>query len=129
MQVHTKSVGEQGVINQWLQEEQQGVKEEQKVIKSELTKLNNLLTIQEQGKLPSQTQPNPNSQNTKGVNAITTRSGKVVDRPSPSTSQLTRVNNEEVEIDEGEPSISLPFPHALKNSKSILDQGEVIGVE
>ena len=96
MQVHAKSMEEQGKINQRFLEEQQGVKEEQKVIKSQLTKLNNLLTIQEQGKLPSQTQPNPSTQNTRGANAITTRSGKVVDRPSPSTSQLTRVNNEGV---------------------------------
>ncbi|KAL5564894.1 hypothetical protein UlMin_028058 [Ulmus minor] len=126
MQVHAKSVEEQGKINHRLLEEQQGVKEEQKVIKSQLTKLNNLLMIQEQGKLPSQTQPNPSTQNTRGANAITTQSGKVVDRPSPSTSQLTRVNNEGVEIDEGEPSIPLPFPQALKNSKSSLDHCEII---
>ena len=126
MQVHAKSVEEQGKINQRLLEEQQGVKEEQKVIKTQITNLNNLLRIQEQGKLSFQTQPNPSTQNTRGVNAITTRSGKVVDRPSPSTSQPIRVNNEGVEIDEGEPSIPLPFPQALKNSKSSLDHGEII---
>ncbi|KAL5577937.1 hypothetical protein UlMin_019636 [Ulmus minor] len=53
MQVHAKSMEEQGKINQWLLEEQQGVKEEQKVIKSQLTKLTNLLTVQDQGHFPS----------------------------------------------------------------------------
>ena len=57
------------------------------MIKNQLTKLNNLLTVQEQGRFPSQPQPNPrgqhmtqtsnlDNQNVKEVNAITTRSGK-----------------------------------------------------
>ena len=65
-------------------------------------------------------------QNTRGVNAIITQSGKVVDRPSPSTSQRIRVNDEVVDIDKVEPSILLPFPQALKSSKSSLDHGEII---
>ncbi|KAL5548071.1 hypothetical protein UlMin_003302 [Ulmus minor] len=59
MHVHAKSMEEQGKINQRLLEEQQWVKEEQKVIKSQLTKLTSLLTVQEQGHFPSQPQLNP----------------------------------------------------------------------
>ncbi|KAL5573527.1 hypothetical protein UlMin_023124 [Ulmus minor] len=58
MQVHAKSMEEQGKINQRLLEEQQGVKEEQKVIKSQLTKLTSLLTVQEQ-EAPSDSMPVP----------------------------------------------------------------------
>ncbi|KAL5556361.1 hypothetical protein UlMin_038597 [Ulmus minor] len=58
MQVHAKSMEEQGKINQRLLEEQQGVKEEQKVIKSQLTKLTSLLTVQEQ-EAPSDSVPVP----------------------------------------------------------------------
>ena len=72
---------EQGKMNKY-------IVDEQREFRSQLTKLTNSLATQEQGNLPSQPQPNPSSQNTRGVNAITTRSGKVVDRPSPSTSQL-----------------------------------------
>ena len=100
--------------------------DEQREFRSQLTKLTNSLATQEQGRLPSQRQPNPSSQNTRGVNAITTRSEKVVDRPSPSTSQPIRVNDEGVEIDEVEPSIPLPFLQALKSYKSYLDHVEII---
>ncbi|KAL5554757.1 hypothetical protein UlMin_042158 [Ulmus minor] len=103
MEVQNKNVEEQGKMNKQ-------IVDEQRELRSQLTKLKNSLA----------------TQNTRGANAITTRSRKVVDRPSPSTSQLTRVNNEGVEIDEGEPSIPLPFPQALKNSKSSLDHGEII---
>ena len=67
--------------------------------------------VQEKCRFPSQPQPNPKAQNTKGVNAITTRSGKVVDRPSPSTNQIIRIDDEEGDIEEVEPLFPVPFPH------------------
>ena len=84
------------------------------------------MTTQEQCRLPSQSQPNPSSQNTKGVNAITTRSGKVADGPSPSTSHPIRSNDDEVGRDEVEPIIPAPFPQALKSPKSSIDHSEII---
>ncbi|XP_010276310.1 PREDICTED: uncharacterized protein LOC104611088 [Nelumbo nucifera] len=74
------------------------VVEENKDIKSQITKLTNALVIQERGKIPSQPQTNPkgshmvqestsDSKNIMGVHAITTRSGKVLDGPLPSPSR------------------------------------------
>ena len=63
--------------------------EDQKEMKSQITKLTRTLTIQEQGKFPSKPQSNPKGQHTveisstdlqkiKGMNAITTQSGKIL---------------------------------------------------
>ncbi|KAL5547811.1 hypothetical protein UlMin_003042 [Ulmus minor] len=115
MQVHAKSMEEQGKINQRLLEEQQGVKEEQKVIKSQLTKLTSLLTVQEQE-----------------ANVIVTRSGKEIDGPTPPSSITpnTSSNKDEAPKAQEAPSDSMPvpFPQALikpKERNSAL-QGEIL---
>ncbi|KAL5548169.1 hypothetical protein UlMin_003400 [Ulmus minor] len=143
MQVHAKSMEEQGKINQRLLEEQQGVKEEQKVIKSQLTKLTSLLTVQEQGHFPSQPQPNPrgqhmaqtsnpDKQHVKEANVIVTRSGKEIDGPTPPSSITpnTSSNKDEAPKAQEAPSDSMPvpFPQALikpKERNSAL-QGEIL---
>ncbi|KAL5563506.1 hypothetical protein UlMin_033253 [Ulmus minor] len=132
MQVHAKSMEEQGKINQRLLEEQQGVKEEQKVIKSQLTKLTSLLTVQEQGHFPSQPQPNPrgqhmtqtsnpDKQHVKEANVIITRSGKEIDGPTPPSNLIpkTTSNKDEAPKDQEAPSDSMPvpFPQALLKPK------------
>ncbi|KAL5569788.1 hypothetical protein UlMin_026363 [Ulmus minor] len=132
MQVHAKSMEEQGKINQRLLEEQQGVKEEQKVIKSQLTKLTSLLTVQEQGHFPSQPQPNPmgqhmaqtsnpGKQHVKEANVIITRSGKEIDGPTPPSNLIpnTTSNKDEAPKDQEAPSDSMPvpFPQALHKPK------------
>ncbi|KAL5554812.1 hypothetical protein UlMin_042213 [Ulmus minor] len=134
MQVHAKSMEEQGKINQRLLEEQKGVKEEQKVIESQLAKLTNLLTVQEQGHFPSQPQPNPrgqhmaqtsnpNKQHVKEANVIITRSGKEIDGPTPPSNLIpnTTSNKDEAPKDQEAPSdsmpqvkINLPFLHVIK---------------
>ncbi|KAL5544375.1 hypothetical protein UlMin_008159 [Ulmus minor] len=132
MQVHAKSMEEQGKINQRLLEEQQGVKEEQKVIKSQLTKLTSLLTVQEQGHFPSQPQPNPrgqhmaqtsnpDKQHVKEANVIITRSGKEIDGPTPPSNLIPKTisNKDEAPKDQEAPSDSMPvpFPQALLKPK------------
>ncbi|KAL5564929.1 hypothetical protein UlMin_028093 [Ulmus minor] len=132
MQVHAKSMEEQGKINQRLLEEQQGVKEEPKVIKSQLTKLTNLLTVQEQGHFPSKPQPNPrgqhmaqisnpDKQHVKEANVIITRSGKEIDGPTPPSNLIpkTTSNKDEAPEDQEAPSDSMPvpFPQALLKPK------------
>ncbi|KAL5581556.1 hypothetical protein UlMin_013998 [Ulmus minor] len=132
MQVHAKSMEEQGKINQRLLEEQQGVKEEQKVIMSQLTKLTNLLTVQEQGYFSSQPQPNPrgqhmaqtsnpDKQHVKETNVIITRSGKEIDGPTPASNLIpnTTSNKDEAPNDQEAPSdsMSVPFPQALLKPK------------
>ncbi|KAL5559930.1 hypothetical protein UlMin_036141 [Ulmus minor] len=134
MQVHAKSMEEQGKINQRLLKEQQGVKEEQKVIKSQLTKLTSLLMVQEQGHFPSQPQPNPrgkhmaqtsnpDKQHVKEANVIITRSGKEIDGPTPPSHLIpkTTSNKDEAPKDQEAPSdsmsqvkINLPLLHVIK---------------
>ncbi|KAL5542443.1 hypothetical protein UlMin_010153 [Ulmus minor] len=141
MQVHAKSMEEQGKINQRLLEEQQGVKEEQKVIKSQLTKLTSLLTVQEQGHFPSQPQPNPrgqhmaqtsnpDKQHVKEANVIVTRSGKEIDGPTPPSNLTpnTSSNKDEAPKAQEAPSeileqlkqvrINLPLLHVIKQVPS-----------
>ncbi|KAL5580046.1 hypothetical protein UlMin_012488 [Ulmus minor] len=143
MQVHAKSMEEQGKINQRLLEEQQGVKEEQKVIKSQLTKLTSLLTVQEQGHFPSQPQPNPRGQHmaetsnpgkqhVKEANVIITRSGKEIDGPTPPSNLIpnTTSNKDEAPKAQEAPSDSMPvpFPQALLKPKERTSalQGEIL---
>ncbi|KAL5565886.1 hypothetical protein UlMin_029050 [Ulmus minor] len=123
---------EQGKINQRLLEEQQGVKEEQKVIKSQLTKLTSLLTVQEQGHFPSQPQPNPRGQHmaqtsnpdkqyVKEANVIITRSGKEIDGPTPPSNLIpnTTSNKDEDPKDQEAPSDSMPVPNYAKVIKDL----------
>ncbi|KAL5549319.1 hypothetical protein UlMin_004550 [Ulmus minor] len=128
MQVHAKSMEEQGKINQRLLEEQQGVKEEQKVIKSQLTKLTSLLTVQEQGHFPSQPQPNPRGQHmaetsnpgkqhVKEANVIITRSSKEIDGPTPPSNLIPNItsNKDDAPKDQEAPiRINLPLLHVIK---------------
>ncbi|KAL5540455.1 hypothetical protein UlMin_042550 [Ulmus minor] len=126
MQVHAKSMEEQGKINQRLLEEQQGVKEEQKVIKSQLTKLTSLLTVQEQET------SNPGKQHVKEANVIITRSGKEIDGPTPPSNLIpnTTSNKDEAPKAQEAPSDSMPvpFPQALLKPKERTSalQGEIL---
>ncbi|GKV24668.1 hypothetical protein SLEP1_g34252 [Rubroshorea leprosula] len=114
------------------------VVEENKDIKSQLTKLTNALTVQERGKIPSQPQANPknlhlvqestsNSENIQGVNAITTRTGKVIEplQKSPKLKDATPSSREDdlLEEPEKEVPIQVPFPQALKTGKISNNQG------
>uniref|UniRef100_A0A2N9G5E9 Retrotransposon gag domain-containing protein n=1 Tax=Fagus sylvatica TaxID=28930 RepID=A0A2N9G5E9_FAGSY len=103
--------------------------EENKEMKSHISKLTNALIVNEKGKFPSQpqipqgqhmAQGSQNKKNVEHVNEVTTRSGKNVDSPHieeqekssdnvdlPTTSEpLTR-------------PISVPFPQALKASRKL----------
>ncbi|GKV26915.1 hypothetical protein SLEP1_g36129 [Rubroshorea leprosula] len=117
------------------------VVEENKDIKSQLTKLTNALTIQERGKIPSQPQANPknlhlvqestsNSENIQGVNAITTRTGKVIEplQKSPKLKDATPSSREDdlLEEPEKEVPIRVPFPQALQTGKISNNQGEIL---
>ena len=101
--------------------------EDQKEMKSQITKLTSALIVQEQGKFPSQHQSNPKGQhmaetshtdspNIKGVNAITTRSGKVLERPNlpsrPNSTTATSSTSENAFPQETKkkPTIQVPFP-------------------
>ncbi|GKV43629.1 hypothetical protein SLEP1_g50893 [Rubroshorea leprosula] len=119
------------------------VVEENKDIKSQLTKLTNALTIQERGKIPSQPQANPknlhlvqesifNSENIIGVNAIMTRTSKVIEplQKSPQLKDTTPSNHEDDLLEKPEKKVPLrvPFPQALKTGKISDNQGEILEI-
>uniref|UniRef100_A0A2N9HFB1 Reverse transcriptase domain-containing protein n=1 Tax=Fagus sylvatica TaxID=28930 RepID=A0A2N9HFB1_FAGSY len=110
--------------------------EENKEMKSHISKLTNALIVNEKGKFPSQpqipqgqhmAQGSQNKKNVEHVNEVTTRSGKNVDSPHieeqekssdnvdlPTTSEpLTR-------------PISVPFPQALKASRKLDSSPEIL---
>ncbi|KAL5565351.1 hypothetical protein UlMin_028515 [Ulmus minor] len=100
----------------------------QKKTTEDISRINSTLSelVKEKGRLPSQTQPNPYPPNTKGVNAVTTRSGKLVNRPSTSTNQTIRIDDEEGDREEVEPLLLVYFPHVLNTPKPSKDHSEII---
>ena len=109
-----------------------------------ITKINKLLEVQERGRFPSQTMPNPKgihevgSSSNSGMDEvkaiITLRSGKVVDQPMPKPVEETR---KEVEMepehiflkeDSMKHSMPPPFPQALRSKKKASQQACIIEV-
>ncbi|KAL5766048.1 hypothetical protein ACOSP7_016665 [Xanthoceras sorbifolium] len=98
------------------------VVEDQKEMKSQITKLTSALSVQERGKIPSQPHPNPmgqhmaetskNAENVKEVNAVTTRSGKVLDEPTlpspPVNKSSTNPDDALLEEKKKKPPIHVP---------------------
>ncbi|KAL5573830.1 hypothetical protein UlMin_023427 [Ulmus minor] len=121
IELQRKSMEDQGKIIQKLTKKNIDVK-------SQLGKINSTLSemVQEKSRFHSQPQPNPKAQNTKGVNSITTRIGKVVDRPSLIKHQPIRIDNEGGDREEVKPPLPVPFPHVLNTSKPSKDQSEII---
>ncbi|XP_022841999.1 uncharacterized protein LOC111365695 [Olea europaea var. sylvestris] len=115
--------------------------EENKEIKSHMSKLTNALAVRECEKFSAQAQPNPRGQhmvqtlgseetNLKEVNPITTRYGKVI-KPTP---KLRESEKDPSSIEESTPSEEavknpsrVPFPQALKStSKSSSQHSEIL---
>ena len=102
--------------------------------------------MQEKGKFPSQTQPNPrgvhelssssepNSRIDEVKVVITLRSGKEVEQPVPKPTELDKeekeVEPEKIVIkeDEMKKSTPPPFPQALKIKKKAINQVEILEV-
>ncbi|XP_022859047.1 uncharacterized protein LOC111379846 [Olea europaea var. sylvestris] len=115
--------------------------EEIKEIKTHMSKLTNALTVVEREKFPAQAQRNPRGQhmaqtsgsrenNLKEFNAITTRSGKVIEPTSKSNEYEKDPSNLEEstlseEVVKNPPRV--PFPQALKaTAKSIGQHSEIL---
>ena len=100
-----------------------------------ITKISNLLEVQERGRFPSQTLPNPKrvhevgSSNNSGMDEvkaiITLRSGKEIKQPVPLTAEETckekEAEPERVIINEDpvKKNMPPPFPQALRGKKKI----------
>ena len=109
-----------------------------------ITKINKLLEVQERGRFPSQTLPNPKgihevgSSNNSGMDEvkaiITLRSGKEVDQPMPKPVEESR-QGEELQFehillkeDSRKYSIPPPFPQALRGKKKASQQAGILEV-
>ena len=106
-----------------------------------ITKINNLLEVQERGRFPSQTLPNPKgihevgSSSNSGMDEvksiITLRSGREIEQPVPITAKETckekEAEPERVIISEDlvKKTMPPPFPQALRGKKKILNQAEI----
>ena len=109
-----------------------------------ITKINKLLEVQERGRFPSQTLPNPKgihevgSSNSSGMDEvktiITLRSGKEVDQPMPKPVEESRQGEELhsehslLEEDSMKYSIPPPFPKALRGKKKASQQAGILEV-
>ena len=109
-----------------------------------ITKINKLLDVQERGRFPSQTLPNPKvihevgSSSDSGMDEvkaiITLRSGKEVDQPMPKPVEETRkgVEMEPEHIflkeDSMKHCIPPPFPQALRSKKKASQQAGILEV-
>ena len=109
-----------------------------------ITKINKLLEVQERGRFPSQTLPNPKgihevgSSNNSGMDEvkaiITLRSGKEVDQPMPKPVQETKkgeeLQSEHILLKEDSMKYSIPppFPQALRGKKKTSQQAGILEV-
>ncbi|XP_042992139.1 uncharacterized protein LOC122318644 [Carya illinoinensis] len=111
--------------------------EENKEIKSHMSKLMSSLSVNEQGKFPSQAQFAPRGQhvaqeNLKDVNAIVTQSGKSLHIPTMKKSEDVEddQSNSGVELPKEayliKSSVKVPFPQVLKPNKRTLDPNNEI---
>ena len=109
-----------------------------------ITKINKLLEVQERGRFPSQTVPNPKgihevgSSSNSGMDEvkaiITLRSGKEVDQPMPKPVEESRkgeeLQSEHILLKEDSMKHSMPppFPQALRSKKKASQQAGILEV-
>ena len=109
-----------------------------------ITKINKLLEVQERGRFPSQTLPNPKgihevgSSNNSGMDEveaiITLRSGKEVDQPMPKpveeSKQGEELQSEHILLEEDSMKYRIPppFPQALRGKKKASQQAGILEV-
>ena len=109
-----------------------------------ITNINKFLEVQERGRLPSQTLPNPKgihevgSSNNLGIDEvksiITLRSGKEVDQPLPKPVEESRQGEEMqsehilLEEDSMKYRIPPPFPQAIRGKKKATQQAGILEI-
>ena len=113
-------------------------------LKYSITKINKLLEVQERGRFPSQTLPNPkgvhevgssnNSEIDEVKAIITLRSGKEVDQPMPKPVEETKkgeeMEPEHIFLKEDSMKHCMPpsFPQALRSKKKASQQASILEV-
>ena len=106
-----------------------------------VTRITNLLEVQEKVRFPSQTLPNPKGVHEIGSSSnsrmdevkaiITLRSGKEIEQPVPMTTEETEKEKEAeperiiIREDSMKKNMPPPFPQALRSKKKIANQAEI----
>ena len=106
-----------------------------------ITRITNLLEVQEKGGFPSQTLPNPKGVHEIGSSSnsrmdevkaiITLRSGKEIEPPVPKIAEETKKKKEVeperiiIREDSMKKNMPPPFPQALRGKKKITNQAEI----
>ena len=106
-----------------------------------ITRITNLLEVQEKGRFPSQTLPNPKRFHGIGSSSnlrmdevkaiITLRSGKEIEQPVPMTAEETEKEKEVepkriiIREDSMKKNMPPPFPQALRGKKKITNQAKI----
>ena len=106
-----------------------------------ITRINNLMEVQEKGRFPSQTLSNPKGVHEIGSSSnsrldevkaiITLRSGKEIEQQGPMTAQETEKENEVeperiiISEDLVKKNMPPPFPQELRSKRKISNQAEI----
>ena len=106
-----------------------------------ISRITNLLEVQEKGRFPSQTLPNPKGVHEIGSSSnsrmdevkaiITLRSGKEIEKPVPKIAEETKKEKEAeperiiIKEDSMKKNMPPPFPQALRGKKKITNQTEI----
>ncbi|KAL5819379.1 hypothetical protein ACOSQ4_023221 [Xanthoceras sorbifolium] len=109
--------------------------EENKDIKNQISKLTNSLAVNEKGKFPSNTEPNPKGLNSceiyEHVDSFTLRNGKVIDT-IPSAKDVEKSKSKD-KLDESKLNdiaescpLPAPFPKALQPSKKLNKHSDIL---
>lgn len=109
--------------------------EENKEIKNQISKLTNSLTINEKGKFPSSTEPNPKGINSletfEHADSITLKSGKIIENTPPAKEVEKPKSKEKVDVSKETEiaekyHVPAPFPKALLPLKKENKNAEIL---
>ena len=103
-----------------------------------IIKINNLLEVQERGRLPSQTLPNPKGVHEVGSSSnsgmdevkavITLRSGREIEQPVPCKEKEAEPERVIISEDSMKHCMPPPFPQALRSNKKASQQAGILEV-
>ena len=134
----------ENTLNKKIDGLERNLKQKMDNLQYSITNINKLLEVQESGRFPSQTLPNPKgihevgSSNNSGMDEvksiITLRSGKEIDQPLPKPVEESRQGEEMqpehvlLEEDTMKYRIPPPFPQALRGKKEATQQAGILEV-
>ena len=103
-----------------------------------INKINNLLEVQERGRFPSQTLPNPKGVHEVGSSSnsrmdevkaiITVRSGREIEKPEPCKEKEAEPERVIISEDSMKHCMPPPFPQALRSKKKASQQASILEV-